>query len=259
MPTCFVMQPFDGGKFDKRYEEIFKPAIVAVGLEPYRVDKDPAVSIPIADIEQGIKDAQICLAEITDDNPNVWFELGYAFACNKEVVLVCSRERTTKFPFDVQHRTIIHYGTASPSDYATLKKNITDKMEAYVKKQQSLEASVTEIKKVTTSDGLAEHEIVALAVLAAGLDHPQDNYSSFRIKSDMEASGYTNVAAALALRSLEKHGYIVQKQLMDTHVQELYYAHFLTEKGWEWVLENQHRFNLRKPPPSPPREGDIPF
>jgi len=63
MPTCFVMQPFDGGKFDKRFDEIFKPAIEAAGIEPYRTDKDPSVSIPIDEEESkgsglivGIKD-----------------------------------------------------------------------------------------------------------------------------------------------------------------------------------------------------------
>jgi len=47
MPTCFVIQPFDSGKFDKRFRDIFKPAIEAAGLEPYRVDDDPSVDIPI--------------------------------------------------------------------------------------------------------------------------------------------------------------------------------------------------------------------
>lgn len=37
---CFMIQPFDGGKFDKRYEDVFKPAIEAAGLIAYRVDND---------------------------------------------------------------------------------------------------------------------------------------------------------------------------------------------------------------------------
>lgn len=41
MSTCFVIQPFDGGPFDKRYDDVIAPAIVAAGLEPYRVDRDP--------------------------------------------------------------------------------------------------------------------------------------------------------------------------------------------------------------------------
>ena len=37
MPRCFVIQPFDsGGKFDKRYLDVFRPAILAAGLKPYR-------------------------------------------------------------------------------------------------------------------------------------------------------------------------------------------------------------------------------
>jgi len=67
------MQPFDGGTFDKRYEDTFAHAIRDAGLEPYRVDQDPKVSIPIQDIESGIRDSRICFAEITLDNPNVLF------------------------------------------------------------------------------------------------------------------------------------------------------------------------------------------
>lgn len=78
MAQCFVMQPFDGDVFDKRYDDVFAPAITEAGLEPYRVDKDAGVAIPINDIESGISNSEICFAEITTDNPNVWFELGYA-------------------------------------------------------------------------------------------------------------------------------------------------------------------------------------
>jgi len=90
MPTCFVNQPFDNGKFDKRYADTFYPAIEESDREPYRVDQDPRVAIPIEAIEEGIRDAAICFADITTDNPNVWYELGYAFAAGKAVVMVCS-------------------------------------------------------------------------------------------------------------------------------------------------------------------------
>jgi hypothetical protein len=47
MPTCFVVQPFDRGKFDKRFEDTFRPAIESAGLEAYRVDRDPYVEVPL--------------------------------------------------------------------------------------------------------------------------------------------------------------------------------------------------------------------
>jgi hypothetical protein len=86
MATCFVIQPFDRDRFDGRYKDTFKPAIEAAGFEPYRVDEDPTVSIPIEHIEKGIREAAVCFAEISLDNPNVWFELGYAIALVKPLV-----------------------------------------------------------------------------------------------------------------------------------------------------------------------------
>ena len=41
MEDCFVIQPFDKDKYDKRFTEIFEPAIIASDLKPYRVDRDP--------------------------------------------------------------------------------------------------------------------------------------------------------------------------------------------------------------------------
>lgn len=55
MHFCFMIQPFDGGKFDKRYEDVFKPAIEAAGLEAYRVDNDDLATVPIDMIEEKLE------------------------------------------------------------------------------------------------------------------------------------------------------------------------------------------------------------
>jgi hypothetical protein len=136
MLRCFVIQPFDKGPFDQRYEDVLSPAINNADLEPYRVDQDPAVSIPIQSIEDGIQSSYVCLADITLDNPNVWFEVGYAIAAKKEVVFICSEDRRTPFPFDVQHRTITKYATASPRDFKELQEKITRRLKAIQKSNQ---------------------------------------------------------------------------------------------------------------------------
>ncbi|HKR06064.1 MAG TPA: hypothetical protein VJY62_15615, partial [Bacteroidia bacterium] len=140
MEKCFIIQPFDNGTFDKRFTDIFQPAILKANLEPYRIDKDLSVRIPIDDIEKGIMEASICFAEITSDNPNVWYELGFALACKKDVVMVCSDERSGKFPFDIQHRQIIIYATSSKSDFEELEDTITKKIKAF---QQSTKTAKT--------------------------------------------------------------------------------------------------------------------
>ncbi len=68
MARCFVIQPFDdGGPYDKRYRDVFLPAIKDAGLEAYRVDEDRSSAIPIDDIEQNIRTSEVCLADITLD------------------------------------------------------------------------------------------------------------------------------------------------------------------------------------------------
>jgi hypothetical protein len=120
MPTCFVIQPFDNGKYDKRFEDVFKPAVEAAALDAYRVERERSVDVPVDAIEEAIRNAAVCLAEITVDNPNVWYELGYAFARGQPIAMVCSNERQ-KFPFDIQHRSLIIYVSESPRDFEALR------------------------------------------------------------------------------------------------------------------------------------------
>lgn len=123
--SCFIIQPYDkGGKFDKRYKDTIKPTIAECGYIPYRVDEDYGATIPIEAIESGLKQSHIVVAEITTNNPNVWFELGFALALNKPIVLLCSDERKGKTPFDVRHRTILRYRTGSSSDFDELRQQL---------------------------------------------------------------------------------------------------------------------------------------
>ena len=162
MLKCFVIQPFDGGKFDKRFKDTFEPAIRDADLEPYRVDQDPKVQVPIDAIEKGIREAALCFADVTTDNPNVWYELGYAFAANRPVIMVCANDRTD-FPFDIQHRTVIRYGTDSRSDFDVLRDKITTRAKALMSQGTPVEAP-------TPSDGSADDapspiEVALLAIL----------------------------------------------------------------------------------------------
>jgi hypothetical protein len=128
MARCFIIQPFDNDKFDARYRETFKPAIEEAGFEPYRVDEDVSVLIPINDIEQGIRSATVCFAEISKDNANVWYELGYAVACARPVVMVCEKNARLKLPFDIQHRSIIYYDPDTASGFEKVKTDITARL-----------------------------------------------------------------------------------------------------------------------------------
>ncbi|MDO8939710.1 MAG: hypothetical protein Q7U98_11170 [Methylicorpusculum sp.] len=257
MATCFVIQPFDSGKFDKRFDDIYKPSIEAAGLEPYRVDNDPGVSVPIDAIEDGIRKAAICLADITADNANVWYELGYAFASGRPVVMVCSEERTgKKYPFDIQHRTIIPYLADAPSDFDRLREKLTAKLKALIEKGEVLR-NIAESDPVAIVEGLSHAEVLVLAVVAGSSYLPADPVSVYSCKRDAEQAGVTNMGFNLAVRRLITKKFAVIEQLFDEHAGESYDGISITDLGWSWIEANETRFVLHRSEQKEPH--DSPF
>ncbi|MGA3942965.1 hypothetical protein ACI2VA_17110 [Ralstonia nicotianae] len=121
---------------------LYKPAIEAAGMMAYRVDQDSSATVLVEAIEKNIKRAAVCLADITEDNPNVWYELGFAYAAGRPVVMACSDERQKagkRFPFDIQHRAIVTYKTESPRDFQSFKDNLTERLKAMLKQGEVLE------------------------------------------------------------------------------------------------------------------------
>ena len=116
MPPCVVIQPFDDGPFDTRTDDVFVPAIRAATLDADREDRDSSAVIPLEEVETMIRAADAGLADISASNPNVWFELGFAMAAGKSVVLGCLQDPNRRFPFDIQHREIITDRTESSRD-----------------------------------------------------------------------------------------------------------------------------------------------
>jgi nucleoside 2-deoxyribosyltransferase len=264
MPICFVIQPFDAGKFDKRFDDVYKPAIEAAGLQPYRVDRDPAVEVAIDAIEDGIRSATICLADITTDNPNVWYELGFAFAAGRPVVMVCSHERPDKkYPFDIQHRAIIPYVADAPSDFETLKQSLTDRMKALLTKREALR-QIAETEQVSTINGLSQPELYVLAEVCSAIYMPESGVPVYSVKNAVERAGLTALGFSLGIRRLVKRGFITIS--MDTNVNDdEVQAIYLTEDAWAWIEANEDMFKVHKRKATPPAvsdtitDDDVPF
>jgi hypothetical protein len=245
LPTCFVIQPFDGGKFDKRYTDVFEPAIRDAGLEPYRVDSDPAVSVPIVDIEKGIRRATVCFADITLDNPNVWFELGYGLASDKQMCLVCSEERTGKYPFDVQHRSIIKYKSESKGDFESLQKKITDHLRAILEKSQAL--AVIEAGSPLKESGLLQHEVMVLVSIVENREGPGSSVSHWTVKQELERFGYNNLALNIGLEGLLTKQMIDHSEVEDLN-QNISQVYVITPIGMTWICKNYERLNFKVGP-----------
>lgn len=104
--TCFVIMPF-GGHFDNYYSEIYAPAIEASGLTSKRADNLFRPGSIVEDIWRFTKEAKIILADLSQKNPNVFYELGLAHAITKPAILVV--ENIEHVPFDLRNLRVHIY------------------------------------------------------------------------------------------------------------------------------------------------------
>lgn len=179
----------------------------------------------------------MCLADITVDNPNVWFEVGYAIAAGKEVVFICSEDRRTPFPFDVQHRTITKYATASPRDFKELQKTVTQRLKAMLKSNQELGA-VSKLPPTQKTQGLAPHEVAVLVILMENRLAPESNVAPHQIQERMRRLGFRDIAVSLGLNGLHEQGYM-EYVTESNNFGEPYTVCSITPKGLKWIRDNQ--------------------
>lgn len=254
--NCFVIQPFVE-PYLKRYSDIYAPAISEAGLTPLRVDLNPGAKNLIEEIELGIKESELCFADISSDNPNVWYELGYAFAAGKNVVMTCEIGKRSHFPFDISHKHIIQYKTESPTDFNHLKTDITTKIIAFkndIKTQERiLESPLQDV------NGLKPYENTLLAFVIG--DQKMDNqYSSINwLYEKMERVGFTDTATSIAFRLLQKKGLIESSFQPNDYDGEPYAACHITTKGEEFVLNHIDLFELTTASESPQNAQELPF
>ena len=109
---CFVIMPFSQTteQHDRRYwtntfQCFIRPSVEALGYECIKSVARPQ-SI-IQGIIQDLLDSNIVLAILTDNNPNVWYELGIRHALSRGTIMAV--EKGQKIPFDVAHFGVIHY------------------------------------------------------------------------------------------------------------------------------------------------------
>lgn len=68
----------------------------------------------IEQIKEAIQHADFCIADVTDNNPNVMWEVGYASALRKPVIAI--RQHKEHIPFDVRQERYFNYKLAKLSE-----------------------------------------------------------------------------------------------------------------------------------------------
>lgn len=108
-PQAFVVMQFTD-EFNALYREVIKPTCEAFGYETIRADDVYKNGLIITDITSSIRAASVVVADITPNNANVFYEVGYAHAIMKPTILLAEKGRD--LPFDVSaFRTVFYENT----------------------------------------------------------------------------------------------------------------------------------------------------
>lgn len=104
----FMIMPFRE-KFNAVYTEHIKPTMERAGLKVIRGDDFFSENAIVDEIWAAIYHSKLVVAECTDRNPNVYYELGIAHAIGKPSILIV--QDIEDIPFDLRHLRIIVYQT----------------------------------------------------------------------------------------------------------------------------------------------------
>jgi len=107
-PAAFIVSQF-GDYYDVLYDEVIKPVCEELNYDPIRGDEVASCTLILNDIITSIRNSSVIIAEITPDNPNVFYEVGYAHALGKPTILLCEKGMRNKLPFDVSGFRTIFY------------------------------------------------------------------------------------------------------------------------------------------------------
>jgi len=126
---CFVAMPFEG--FDHLYDKAIRPTVESCfgAGSCSRGDTAKAAEVVSDRIVEEIIWADVVVAVITGNNPDVMYEVGIAHSLRKPTLLLMDEQHVDKAPFDVRGQRIIGYRSRPTVDFRKLKSTLQDYLE----------------------------------------------------------------------------------------------------------------------------------
>lgn len=135
MKKCFVVSPIgeEGSQTranaDKLFKYIVKPVCEACEFDPVRVDLlNDAGSISQNILEQ-LEEAELVIADVSEHNPNVFYEMGYRARTKKPMIHL--KKKGEALPFDVNSIRTFEYDLTDLDSVDEIKERLTRTVESF--------------------------------------------------------------------------------------------------------------------------------
>jgi len=159
---CFVIMEF--GKKDTEeylrqrsiYEDIIKPAVDESGLgyTCRRADEIMRPGSVIKDIVNSIRNADVVIADLTGQNPNVFYELGVRHSLRGRTIMLT--QTMEDVPFDLRNYRVIQYIPDSPAGFRQVTKQIRENLQQLAQDDRIFDSPVLDSLPPKTREKLDE-------------------------------------------------------------------------------------------------------
>ncbi|MPZ07275.1 MAG: hypothetical protein GEU26_12815 [Nitrososphaeraceae archaeon] len=139
---CFVISPIDEEGTDTRnyadivFEFIIKPAVEKLSYKPLRADHISKPGLITLDIVNHLRDDALVVADLTESNPNVMYELAIRHAAAKHAIQI--KDSSGQLPFDIQGMRTIPFRYMNATSMIACRDEIS-------KQVQTIEANSTKV------------------------------------------------------------------------------------------------------------------
>lgn len=108
-PQAFIVMQFSS-PYNEVYLHVIKNVCDDLKIDAIRADEIYGPGIIIKDVIDRIARSQVVIADISPTNPNVYFEVGYALALGKPIILLAQRRGAEgPLPFDISAFRVLFY------------------------------------------------------------------------------------------------------------------------------------------------------
>lgn len=173
--VCFLVCPI-GEKAsitrqnsDKLLKFVIQPVAESKGYTIIRADKILDTDIITDTIMHYLEEAELIIADLSERNPNVYYELGYRAALNKPLIQLIRNGE--KLPFDLSVTRTFSYDLSDPEKIEEIKATLSKLIDSV----ESRQAELAVVAQSTDSFGAEIGQMIATGMFKDMIENPQNS------------------------------------------------------------------------------------
>ena len=174
--SCFVISPIGETDSDTRkradqiLKHVIKPAVEQCGYTATRADEIDQPGIITSQVIQRVVEDPLVIADLTERNPNVFYELAIRHALRKPLVQIIKKGE--QIPFDVAGTRTVQVNHQDLDSVETAKEEIVNQIRSLEADPSALETPISvalDLQLLRQSEEPGERSLADLALSVANL------------------------------------------------------------------------------------------